>query len=103
MSIRRAFGIFLKAVAGLFVAYCIVTTIRVWVCGESPSPQFQDDRGWLLLLCSISLSILRRWLPLGGRILDLVYECLIIVVHIVAGLGMHRSGPPSSPSPPEAS
>jgi hypothetical protein len=103
MKTRIGAGIFLRALMALFVAYCVVTTIRLWIFDSIALPQIREGAGYLLMACSISLSILRRWLPLRGRIFDMVHETIVLGAHILSGIEMHRAEPPPSTPPPEAS
>lgn len=98
MIVRHAFKTLFKVLAAAFLGYCIVTSIRVWAGEHSQASQLPQDNGWVLLWCSLGLSILRRWVgPIGWRAWDLVHEVLLLAIHISTGIGMPRSGSPTPP------
>jgi hypothetical protein len=100
MTPRSALKALFKILAAIALTYCIITTIRVWL-GDNAGPQPPSPLGteWGLLCCSIAVSIARRWVPMSGKVLDIVYEAILIAVHVAAGFGIHKSGPPSQPPP----
>lgn len=100
MTVRRAFTVLFKLLVAVFLGYCIVTTIQVWIGGPGQKPQLQEGSGWVLLWCSVALSILRRWIGPIGKGWDLVHEIVFVAAHVAPGIGLTRPGSPP-PSDPE--
>jgi hypothetical protein len=94
---KRAFTLFLKILVALAVAYCVITTVRVWI-GSGQQPQLQEGNEWVLLWCSVALTILRRWVGPIGKVWDLLHEVLLLAVHVSTGVGrMTQAGAPAQP------
>jgi hypothetical protein len=71
---KRAFTLFLKILVALAVAYCVITTVRVWI-GSGQQPQLQEGNEW-----------------------DLLHEVLLLAVHVSTGVGrMTQAGAPAQP------
>jgi hypothetical protein len=96
MTVRRVLTLLFKILMVVAVAYCITTTIRMWLGGPIQKPH-DTGYGWIWLWCSFALTILRRLGVPIGRGWDVLHEIVLLAAHFTTGVGMTRPGAPSQP------